>query len=385
MRSFLRSFLLTLLFAIASVASAAPYECPAPVSTSALGCTFRSVGGTTTYTASIGLQGRGNAETGSLMALEIDLDSEPCFSNFFDPVTFRSTGNQNTLALGGTSASCTFEVTSKRPVELIAFGIFFNALPVYIQMSAFSVAFVPDVHLDVLATGNGVGTITSSDGTISCGSDCSESYSPATQVTLTATAAPGSIFTGWGGACSGTEPNCVLLMHETKSATANFTRPPPVAVVEFHHEESDRYFMTADEAEAAGIDAGSAGQGWVRTGYWFYAGGTVPVCRFYGSIAPGPTSHFYTARAEECNFLKLLQATTPGTLPRWNFEGTAFATNLPAGGLCPLFTVPVYRAYNDGAITGKDSNHRMTTSLTALQEVLARGWRFEGIAMCAPQ
>jgi hypothetical protein len=380
-----RSFLFPLLFAIASAAGAAPYACPAPASPSALGCTFRSVGGTTTFTAGVGAFALGNAQSGSLLALEIDVDSQPCFNNFNDPVTFQETSGDKILASSSTSGICTFQVTSKRPVELVAVSGVFNAIPTFIQINAFSVAFAPDFHLDVSATGNGVGTITSSDGAINCGSDCSETYLPAATVTLSATAALGSNFTGWGGACSGTQATCVVLMSETKNVTANFVRPTPMAVVEFYHAASDHYFITGDEAEAAAIDAGAAGPGWARTGYWFYAGGNVPVCRFYGSLSPGPNSHFYTARAEECNFLKQLQATTPSSVPRWNFEGTAFATSLPVGGQCPQFTVPVYRAYNDGVLLGKDSNHRITSSPNALQEVIARGWRFEGTAMCAPQ
>jgi len=46
--------------------------------------------------------------------------------------------------------------------------------------------------------------------------------------------------------------------------------------------------------------------------------------------------------------------------------------------------VPVYRAYNDGQARGIDSNHRITTSVQAIDDVVARGWKAEGIVMCAP-
>jgi hypothetical protein len=75
-------------------------------------------------------------------------------------------------------------------------------------------------------------------------------------------------------------------------------------IVEFYNTNLDHYFITADASEAAGIDGGSAGPGWIRTGNSFKSGGSTPVCRFYGSQVPGPNSHFYTASASEYDGLK---------------------------------------------------------------------------------
>ncbi len=47
--------------------------------------------------------------------------------------------------------------------------------------------------------GTGAGTVTSSPGGIDCGIDCSFNFAKGTVVTLTATAAAGSTFTGWSG------------------------------------------------------------------------------------------------------------------------------------------------------------------------------------------
>jgi hypothetical protein len=77
-------------------------------------------------------------------------------------------------------------------------------------------------------SGTGSGTITSSPAGINCGGDCSESYASGAAVTLTATAAAGSTFTGWSGACTGTA-TCTVTMNAAKSVTATFTRAIPQA------------------------------------------------------------------------------------------------------------------------------------------------------------
>ena len=88
------------------------------------------------------------------------------------------------------------------------------------------------LSLTVAKGGTGSGSVVSSPAGINCGSDCSQTYSAATSVTLTASAAAGSTFTGWsGGGCSGTNP-CVLSGSAAVSVTATFaaaTTPPPTA------------------------------------------------------------------------------------------------------------------------------------------------------------
>jgi uncharacterized repeat protein (TIGR03803 family) len=60
--------------------------------------------------------------------------------------------------------------------------------------------------LTVAPAGNGSGTVTGNPPVIDCPSTCSAFLFPATAVTLTATAAAGSSFSGWNGPCSGTSP-----------------------------------------------------------------------------------------------------------------------------------------------------------------------------------
>jgi len=169
-----------------------------------------------------------------------------------------------------------------------------------------------------------------------------------------------------------------------------------VDVVEFYHPDLDHYFMTATDEEATAIDQGAAGPGWIRTGEqftaWSLGGGgdqreLADVCRFYGSLKPGPNSHFYSASASECKFLMDLQELVPDDKPRWNLEGYAFTVppaapddQLP----CPETAIPVYRAYNDGFYRGEDSNHRYMTNPDLMTEMVAKGWIEEGVVFCSP-
>lgn len=104
-------------------------------------------------------------------------------------------------ACSGTS-TCTVSMTAARAVTAT-----FNSA------STFS--------LGVTRAGTGSGTVTSSPSGINCGSTCTASYASGTSVTLSQSAASGSTFAGWSGACSGTG-NCVLSMTAARSVTATF-------------------------------------------------------------------------------------------------------------------------------------------------------------------
>ena len=74
--------------------------------------------------------------------------------------------------------------------------------------------------LTVSNLGPGQGTVSGSG--INCGNTCLASYSAGTEVTLSATAEPGSTFDGWsGGECSGTG-SCTVTMNANMTITANF-------------------------------------------------------------------------------------------------------------------------------------------------------------------
>ncbi|CAK0768082.1 hypothetical protein CCP3SC5AM1_540008 [Gammaproteobacteria bacterium] len=76
--------------------------------------------------------------------------------------------------------------------------------------------------IEKMGTGNG--TVTSNPVGINCGSDCAETYNHSTTVTLTATPASGSLFTGWSGdpvGCTETAP-CVVTMNAAKTVKTTF-------------------------------------------------------------------------------------------------------------------------------------------------------------------
>jgi Divergent InlB B-repeat domain len=77
--------------------------------------------------------------------------------------------------------------------------------------------------LTVALAGTGSGTVTSSPAGINCGIDCSDAYAAGIEVTLTATPATGSTFSGWSGACAGTGA-CKVTMSATRSVTATFAK-----------------------------------------------------------------------------------------------------------------------------------------------------------------
>ncbi|MDA0178915.1 hypothetical protein OJ997_01310 [Solirubrobacter phytolaccae] len=92
-----------------------------------------------------------------------------------------------------------------------------------LEARSVTATFVPTAALTVAKAGAGSGTITSAPAGIDCGTTCSFTYDEGTKVTLTATAAAGSGFTGWSGGCTGTGP-CEVTLTAAKTVTATFAR-----------------------------------------------------------------------------------------------------------------------------------------------------------------
>ena len=86
----------------------------------------------------------------------------------------------------------------------------------------------PPHTLAVSRAGSGSGSVSSSPAGISCPGTCANTFTSGSSVTLTASPAFGSTFSGWsGGGCSGTG-TCTVTMSVDQSVTASFaTIPPP--------------------------------------------------------------------------------------------------------------------------------------------------------------
>jgi hypothetical protein len=148
-------------------------------------------------------------------------------------------------------------------------------------------------------------------------------------------------------------------------------------VIEFFHQEFGHYFVTAEAAEAAALDAGSP-PGWKRTGLAFKAIDAnamsgLPDCRFFG-VFGSVSTHFYTINADECAGLM--------TKPPWEFESYAFRADAAVNDDCPTDRMRVQRVYNNSI--GGAPNHRYTTSANEAASLDANGWIVEGAVFCTP-
>jgi hypothetical protein len=85
---------------------------------------------------------------------------------------------------------------------------------------------------------SGPGWVTSSPAGINCGTSCTASFAPQTQVTLTAIPYAGALFSGWSGACTGTA-NCVISLNAATSISATFAATyAPINVTTYHYDNA---------------------------------------------------------------------------------------------------------------------------------------------------
>jgi phospholipase C len=182
------------------------------------------------------------------------------------------------------SATCTFTITGTTSVAAS-----FSSTPM----------------LTVSDTGNASGTVTSSPAGIQCGTTCSYSFAYGTQVTLTATTQPGTVFGGWGGACTDVG-SCVVTVDNSTTVTTNFNQMPINHIIFLAQEDRsfDHYF-------------GALRQYWAQNGYPDQAFDGLPQFNPPGN-APPPTN-------PGCNPANPFQPPGPGS----TFQDCVFDTASP--------------------------------------------------------
>ena len=85
--------------------------------------------------------------------------------------------------------------------------------------------FIQNYTLTITTTGTGTGTVTSNDGGINCGTNCSVDYAEGTDVILSALAEPDSVFSGWSGDVPEGHENdspLTVTMDQNRNITATF-------------------------------------------------------------------------------------------------------------------------------------------------------------------
>ncbi len=182
------------------------------------------------------IQNIGN-QTLSISDLAVGSPFDQIFNGNDNPVDCSNGGNFNLTA----SQSCTLNISFEPPaaqfysayVSLTDDSLNSDFYPFQqINLAGTATAGIATDTIAVTELGTGAGTVTSTPPGISCSQaaggtssgTCSANLTAGSQVTLTAVAAAGSIFLGWGTPCSGTSPTCTVNVNGNYDVSANFVQ-----------------------------------------------------------------------------------------------------------------------------------------------------------------
>ena len=164
-----------------------------------------------------------DAETpGSALTYNVRLGTTPNGSEVVSAMADGASGFRRVVGAGNTGSLSTLTVGALPPGQYYfavqTVDAAFTGSP-FTATSPFVVE-TPQL-LSVSRQGAGAGVVTSAPAGIACGSTCDASFPTGTVVTLSAVAEPGSVFSGWAGACSGTG-TCTVTMGAHRAVAATF-------------------------------------------------------------------------------------------------------------------------------------------------------------------
>ena len=166
---------------------------------------------TVSYTLTVSRSGTGRGTiTSSPIGISCGYDCSQSYASG-TVVTLTAVASSGTVFTGwsgaceGTSTTCQVTMSSSKTVTAS-----------FISMPAGA------FYLGVTKAGTGTGTVTSAPQGITCGTSCAQIYASGILLKLTAVPSPGSIFTGWSGACGGTG-YCWVTMTATRYVKATFS------------------------------------------------------------------------------------------------------------------------------------------------------------------
>ena len=220
---------------------------------------------------------------------------------------------------------------------------------------------------------------------------CSANFTNGTAVTLTASAASGSAFTGWSGACTGTAATCNLTMSAARNVTANFV-PVTTFVLTANASKVDANAggritsapagLSCDTPTAAGVTStacpasynsgtsvtltAAPNTGSTFTGWSGACTGTGATCTVAMSVARSVTASFASGVAPSSATLTVNAAKAAGAA-----AATGTVTSAPAGISC---TTPTAAGTTQNTCT---AGYPTTASVT-LTAAPAAGSTFTG-------
>jgi len=157
-------------------------------------------------------------------------DSSSCSSKTFalgasGPGDWSKTLGTGSFTLApGQSSTTTLDFSVPAPYALGTYQVAASASSTSGNASAVQNVTVIEPANRLSLSVSGTGSVSFSSPLKTCTSSCATDYAASTTPTVTLTATPGnrSTFTGWGGACSGTQLTCTVTVGSDLSVTASF-------------------------------------------------------------------------------------------------------------------------------------------------------------------